>query len=634
MTILDQIKKHEALLAAGKGTPVAPEQDTPSPNLPAPTGLGHLGPSRGTFIPGQVLDTDVAKHNVIGAPERSRMFPIPSTPPVSRTVQNITNTTVQETAGVSLETNGVKNPEQTVLNLVQGSGMQITVDGAGGVHFVSLASTDGLTHGDSVWETDPAYFVWRDDFSYQTFGQSTLPFTGAFNETGWRLIRSSGSSIIGNWLGGAFPHFGVLQISNNNISNDFVQMMPNNNAQFAPAGSLFTWPLLDYAGWKMTWVFQFLRGGNGQGLLINESNTFTPQAFSLAKTSCYIGLAGVNGGASINNGFAPRPNVFLGLRYDTDPGTQFTLSSVANTSGGTTVYTGTITGGGSNLYEGRFFTVAGFNNGANNGRFRCVASSTTSLTLQNASGVSESHAATATTDAISDTAMKFEYVTNPNMQLNSGTGAVRNNTQGQVFNTGVTPSEGSWYRLDLVCAAAGVVTLTLSGGGSQLAQQQITCTTVSYGNSSGTSSEVSVDNGVLSLAPDDFFSSSNLSNMLDSFFGVGSKITISSTTPAFSGITGSQTCMGGGPNNTLGGGGAGISCFTNATSFGQTLGNLVVTGFPAFVPFVNFGNDTSASPTAQTKSLNIDFFSLVWNPALATSPPAINSGYSRYLVGS
>lgn len=78
------------------------------------------------------------------------------------------------------------------------------------------------------------------------------------------------------------------------------------------------------------------------------------------------------------------------------PGTQFTLTAVANASGNTSVYTGTITGGGSNAFAGQTFVVAGFTNAANNGTFICTASSTTTLTLENAAGVAETNAATAT----------------------------------------------------------------------------------------------------------------------------------------------------------------------------------------------------------------------------------------------
>jgi len=79
-------------------------------------------------------------------------------------------------------------------------------------------------------------------------------------------------------------------------------------------------------------------------------------------------------------------------------GTAFVLSAAATSSGNTAVYTGTITGGGSNAFAGYTFVVAGFATAANNGEFICVASGTTTLTLENASAVSETHAGTATSE--------------------------------------------------------------------------------------------------------------------------------------------------------------------------------------------------------------------------------------------
>jgi hypothetical protein len=77
------------------------------------------------------------------------------------------------------------------------------------------------------------------------------------------------------------------------------------------------------------------------------------------------------------------------------PGT-LTLASVANASGTAAVYTGTITGGGSNAFAGLEFTVVGFDLGQNNGTFVATASSTTTLTLTNAAATADTHAATAT----------------------------------------------------------------------------------------------------------------------------------------------------------------------------------------------------------------------------------------------
>ena len=77
-----------------------------------------------------------------------------------------------------------------------------------------------------------------------------------------------------------------------------------------------------------------------------------------------------------------------------------TLTAAATASGGNTVYTGTITGGGSNAFAGFTFTVASFDNAANNGVFVATASSTTTLTLANANGVADTHAATATSNTV------------------------------------------------------------------------------------------------------------------------------------------------------------------------------------------------------------------------------------------
>lgn len=72
----------------------------------------------------------------------------------------------------------------------------------------------------------------------------------------------------------------------------------------------------------------------------------------------------------------------------------FVLTAAANASGGNTVYTGTLTGGASNAFATRYFTVAGFTNSANNGTYVCTASSATTITLANASGIAETHAGT------------------------------------------------------------------------------------------------------------------------------------------------------------------------------------------------------------------------------------------------
>jgi hypothetical protein len=75
----------------------------------------------------------------------------------------------------------------------------------------------------------------------------------------------------------------------------------------------------------------------------------------------------------------------------TPPPPPFSITSVANASGGTTVYTGTITGGATetNSYAGYYFTTSLFAHSANNGTFLCTASTSSTLTLANAAGVSD-----------------------------------------------------------------------------------------------------------------------------------------------------------------------------------------------------------------------------------------------------
>lgn len=102
-------------------------------------------------------------------------------------------------------------------------------------------------------------------------------------------------------------------------------------------------------------------------------------------------------------------------------GTALTLSAAANASGGTTVYTGTITGGGSNAFVGMTFVVAGFDLAANNGTFECTASTATTLTLTNANGVTDTHAATAT----SEDTLAWTYISrNPSFATVSATGLI------------------------------------------------------------------------------------------------------------------------------------------------------------------------------------------------------------------
>jgi trimeric autotransporter adhesin len=132
---------------------------------------------------------------------------------------------------------------------------------------------------------------------------------------------------------------------------------------------------------------------------INPANT-TP-----GYNNVFLSLAGTDGPTT----FQLEPNLEDIAGNEITPGTPLVLTAVAASSigvltlsaaaaaaNGVTVYTGTITGGGSNAFAGDTFTIAGFDNAANNGVFIATASTTTTLTLENAFGVADTHAATAT----------------------------------------------------------------------------------------------------------------------------------------------------------------------------------------------------------------------------------------------
>lgn len=91
------------------------------------------------------------------------------------------------------------------------------------------------------------------------------------------------------------------------------------------------------------------------------------------------------------------------------PAGALTLTSVAASSGGTAVYTGTITGGGTNNYVGLAFTIAGFANASNNGLFAVSSNTTTTLTLKNANAVAETHAGTATSTNLVRVNLAFPF---------------------------------------------------------------------------------------------------------------------------------------------------------------------------------------------------------------------------------
>jgi hypothetical protein len=122
-------------------------------------------------------------------------------------------------------------------------------------------------------------------------------------------------------------------------------------------------------------------------VLLSLSGTGAPETFQLSPSIVDAG------GNEISPGTAFTLTAVAGSSVG-----PLTLSAVAAPSGGTAVYTGTITGGGSSAFAGYTFNITGFTNATNNGTFLCTASSTTTLTLVNTASIAETHAGTAVPD--------------------------------------------------------------------------------------------------------------------------------------------------------------------------------------------------------------------------------------------
>lgn len=89
-------------------------------------------------------------------------------------------------------------------------------------------------------------------------------------------------------------------------------------------------------------------------------------------------------------------NGTIQLIVDTGSTGAMAITSCANASAGTTVYTGTFPGGAANGLANLWIQVTGFvTNLQNNGTFNCTASSATTITLSNATGIAETIAASA-----------------------------------------------------------------------------------------------------------------------------------------------------------------------------------------------------------------------------------------------
>jgi hypothetical protein len=146
-----------------------------------------------------------------------------------------------------------------------------------------------------------------------------------------------------------------------------------------------------------------------------------------------------------------------------------TLSAAAVSISGSQIVTGTFATGGSNGLAGYTVVIAGFTNATNNGTFEISASSTTTITINNAAGIAETHAATATpeegtavyTGTITGvgTALTLSAVASNGVYTGTITGGAANALKGTSYI--VTGFANALNNGTFFCTASTATTLTL-----------------------------------------------------------------------------------------------------------------------------------------------------------------------------
>lgn len=203
-----------------------------------------------------------------------------------------------------LEVNGNKNATQTVLNLVEGDGITLSSDLTGDVTITGSATTIP---------------VLSDNFL--PYLSSTAAGTGPssqIGQLGWQLGGSAGNNE--SFMGGQLTNLGQYGWANS-ASADVAGWLYINSAGNGTSGTWYQSGLAlgESDSWTATWIFKVERP-----LTVNTTYDITGKAL-------YVGLCG----PTLPAGFShiSRPDVFIGVRYDTTTGladTTFVLEAVGN----------------------------------------------------------------------------------------------------------------------------------------------------------------------------------------------------------------------------------------------------------------------------------------------------------------
>jgi len=250
-----------------------------------------------------------------------------------------------------------------------------------------------------------------------TYNGTALTFVGAHNDAGntrrvemWYLLNPASGTNLPIIVSVDVPTAATVGVTAGaTVFTDVDQTVPLSSFVSAN-GATATNSQLDVPSVVNGMVFDTLAVGLGaitvNGPQVSQWNVASGGTTSNA-TQDIVGTASSRSGApsvpvsesfngTLNLTAAVPKAVSFNLTSVTPTTVALALTKAANAFGGTTVYTGTITGGGGNAYVGDTVVVTGFTTAADNGTFTCTASSTTTITLNNNAGVAQTHAGTAT----------------------------------------------------------------------------------------------------------------------------------------------------------------------------------------------------------------------------------------------
>jgi len=539
---------------------------------------------------------------------------------------------------------------------------------------VAAAVTDGLTHGDAVWETDSAYVVMRDDFvpfSSTTIGPNLS--SNPIGEMGW--ILATGNATNFTQTGGGPPYIGTIAWDNNSTAKAFASLILNSG--LTPGG--FTalqfqrnsFALLENPGWKMTWIFK------------HDGSASSVGDFQTAQKSFYIGFSGAPVLNLTTASVSPRPDTFIGIRYDTS--TVPAGMSISNSQTGG-IYFGTFTLGGANAYAGMNVTISGFQTAANNGTFAITASTAGQLTTSNGASTNQTPTVQATavlaslplTAAANASGGNTVYTmidvnssgggtngayigltfvvtgfvtganngtftcvqsTNTQLTLNNASGAAETHTgfatttslndsfytfevvQNPQYTTAARHNKQGQTFVTSVAPTMGTwhrldMTCSAAGvvvmtlDGSATNTFTVTVPTLTYTSVAGQASCTRHEGSVR------FDTIGTSGTALTPPFASGTVITVSGLAGGNSALNGTWTVF------STEGSSAGLRWDAPAVSdIGNNSTGYTVVGYPALTPFYSYGNDDAASPVTSTMRTVIDYFSLIWNPNLGPNAP-------------